>query len=103
MVSCDGCGACCLGLGVPPLDEFKDGVDREDIEYQLLPDVLKAEIDAAWAAGVESFAEKPCIWFDSESRRCKHYEWRPAVCASFEPGNPFCVEIREAAEARKET
>ena len=97
VVTCDGCGACCMGMGVPPFDEH--GVnpvavaeDDQDIEYQALPAYLKAEVDAAWERGTASFAGKPCIWLDLDTQRCKHYEFRPVVCAEFDPGNDICLE-----------
>jgi uncharacterized protein len=97
-MTCDGCGACCLHIGVPPFDESGcQPTDEADCEYESLPPELKSEIDNAWAAGTESFAGKPCIWFDTVTRRCGHYEYRPIVCADFEPGNPICLEDREWA------
>ena len=93
--SCDGCGACCMKIGVPPFDESEGTLDREDLDFQVLPLELAAEVEQAFSRGAESFVGKPCIWFDSESRRCKHYEWRPVLCLEFEPGNPICLEDRD--------
>jgi Fe-S-cluster containining protein len=86
-----------MGIGVPPFDEAGcEPTDDTDEEYQALPEDLKREIDAAWELGVASFAGKPCIWLDAATKRCKHYEWRPVVCAEFVPGpeNWVCVEDR---------
>ncbi len=95
--SCDNCGACCLGMGVPPFGEWQGDVrdDSDDPEFDALPESLKHEIVAA--TEVEDWAFKPCIWFDTETRRCKHYELRPVICESFEPGNPICLDDRRMA------
>lgn len=93
--TCDGCGACCMHMGVPPFDEFDGAIDDQDIEYQRLPDELKREIDEAWDKGTTWFVNKPCIWLDLETRKCRHYEHRPLVCERFEPGNPICIEDRQ--------
>jgi Fe-S-cluster containining protein len=39
--------------------------------------------------------EMPCLWFDEETGRCRHYEHRPTACRDFEPGSLSCVEHRE--------
>lgn len=103
---CDGCGACCMSIGVPPFDENGcEPTDETDVEYQALPEELKREIDAAWKKGTASFAGKPCIWFDAETRLCKHYEYRPVVCAEFVPGpeNWVCMEDRARFRLDEET
>mgnify|MGYP003580021139 CR=1 FL=1 len=56
---------------------------------------LRREIDDAWERGTAWFAGKPCIWLDIESRTCRNYEYRPAVCRRFEPGCDTCLEYRE--------
>ncbi len=84
-----------MHLGVPPFDEFDGEIDAEDIEWKMLPAELQAEINAAWDRGVSWFIGKPCIWFDGQTRKCRHYEYRPSVCERFEPGNPICLEDRE--------
>lgn len=91
--SCENCGACCMGMGFPPF-----GVadwDAEDSEYQALQEDLRHELDRIWDdRGIRSFAGSACCWFDPATRRCKHYEHRPAVCRDFEPGNLICLEDR---------
>ena len=95
--SCEGCGACCLHMGVPPFDEAGvEPTDDTDCEYEALPPNLKTEIDAFWEASAEGIAGKPCVWLDTETRRCKHYDHRPIVCVDFKPGNPICLEDRES-------
>jgi Fe-S-cluster containining protein len=36
----------------------------------------------------------PCIWYDPETRRCRHYEHRPAVCRRFEIASDGCNQWR---------
>lgn len=36
----------------------------------------------------------PCLWYDAETRQCKHYEHRPEVCREFEMGGDDCLEMR---------
>ena len=94
--SCTGCGACCLGMGVPPFDDpHEDGTDPE---FDVLPEPLKQEIIALMEE--ESWAFKPCLWFDRETRRCRHYELRPTTCKVFKPGNPVCLDDRTIAMAK---
>lgn len=95
-VSCEGCGACCMHLGVPPFDEFDGAIDDQDIEFERLPQELKDEINAAWERGLTWFVGEPCIWLDLTTRKCRHYEHRPVVCERFVPGNPICMEDRAA-------
>jgi Fe-S-cluster containining protein len=91
------CGACCMTIGVPPLDVGAPGeIDEDDdTEYRELPEHLRREIDDAWDRGTAWFAGKPCIWLDIETRTCRNYEHRPAVCRRFEPGCDTCLEYRE--------
>lgn len=38
----------------------------------------------------------PCLWYDTESKRCKHYENRPEICRSaVVPGDEYCLRFRE--------
>ncbi|MDG1875393.1 MAG: YkgJ family cysteine cluster protein [Mariniblastus sp.] len=36
----------------------------------------------------------PCLWFDMETRHCKHHEHRPRICRDFETGSSECYEWR---------
>lgn len=99
---CENCGACCMKMDVPPFNEHYRIVDPDDRGYWLLPEELRQELYAAWASD-EPFKGKPCIWFDTATRLCKHYEFRPEVCVTFEPGNWVCIEDRESNLNSKET
>lgn len=42
-------------------------------------------------------AEVPCLWFDTETKRCRHYEYRPETCRDPDvmfPGNEACRATR---------
>lgn len=41
-------------------------------------------------AADQQFDDLPCVWFDGNSRRCRHYEQRPAACRRFEIGSDLC-------------
>jgi Fe-S-cluster containining protein len=37
----------------------------------------------------------PCIWLDLETRRCKHYKFRPSCCReAIAPGDDACNYLR---------
>ena len=36
-----------------------------------------------------------CLWFDSATRKCRHYQWRPQVCRDYELGGDACLATRE--------
>jgi Fe-S-cluster containining protein len=35
-----------------------------------------------------------CFWFDATTRRCRHYDFRPTECRTFEVGGVGCLAIR---------
>ena len=96
--TCNGCGACCLHIGIPPFASY----DNDDFEFQALPRHLKREIRAQLdrkpepsAAPNFQDAQQPCIWLNLETRRCLHYEHRPFFCREFRPGSEVCRDDRE--------
>ena len=93
MLNCDGCGVCCLAMGYPHF--------RRDADYAIwkgLPEELKREVDDHLATLTDLGLGKPCIWFDDETKQCRHYEHRPQLCRDFEIGNPHCLRLREQFE-----
>ena len=68
----------------------------------LLPENLRDELDEFianyqhkdYSDDVESF-DDPCFWFDMETRRCLHHQYRPNVCRDFETGSQQCLEWRQ--------
>jgi Fe-S-cluster containining protein len=99
--SCDGCGACCLVVSRPPFHhEFgEDGEEawerlkreRPDLVADLLADYRARRADGG------PFYGTPCLWFDAETRRCRHYDHRPHACRAFERGVPDCRDARRRA------
>lgn len=81
IVDCDDCGACCMSKCVPPF------VGTEILN---LPDELKEE-----AMQKINLKKGPCYWFDPESKKCKHYEYRPQACKDFEIGSTNCESVRK--------
>jgi Fe-S-cluster containining protein len=99
--SCDGCGACCRVVTLPPFRRIFDQ-EGEDAWERLRwdrPD-LKAEFLEAErfrkAAGEPSFGS-PCLWLDLETNRCRHYDLRPRACRDFALGGEDCRGARRRA------
>lgn len=96
--SCDGCGLCCEKIGSPVLLY----ASRPDIQGPHpfrppgLPEKLIRKIDDHFlglSRGQEP--QKQCLWFDAETRRCHHYEWRPQICRDYELGGSGCLIERK--------
>ncbi|NUQ61155.1 MAG: YkgJ family cysteine cluster protein [Pirellulales bacterium] len=98
----EGCGNCCVQVGIPPFRCKADGrivdvvvrdADEEkivsDTDELPLPENMPAELIQELARlaplGLEARGE-PCVWFDRETRKCKHYEFRPNICRMFNCG-----------------
>jgi Fe-S-cluster containining protein len=88
---CRGCGACCLHLVWPPFFRIEDrewmrlGRERPELVAEIEIDRIRRR---QFGLGGEYVA--PCHWYDLATRRCRHYEYRPAVCRDFEPGEEDC-------------
>jgi Fe-S-cluster containining protein len=65
--------------------------DRPDLYRALLAD------DQARRSGGGPYYGTPCIWYDPDSRRCRHYDYRPRACRQFELGGPDCHDARRRA------
>src|SRR5947209_7573510 len=79
--SCDGCGACCQVVTSPPFYRIFDesGEDAWERLKRERPDLLAAllaDSRARRAGGGPSFGT-PCLWFDGQTGRCRHYDLRP--------------------------
>ncbi len=79
---CKDCGRCCSTQGTPPFT----GCEGDDPPPELAWDIDKHA--DRYDLGL------PCLWYDTETKRCKHYEHRPQVCRDFQPGEPQCNEWR---------
>jgi uncharacterized protein len=103
IISCDGCGACCLEQSTPPgylvLAAGLEWPEPEDVQrFAELPADAKASLvhyQQQVASGEACDAERPCIWLDTETMRCRHYEQRPQICRDFERGSGACLAWRE--------
>lgn len=82
---CEGCGDCCLWAGRPPFLECDNDLAR-------LPRPLQVEVHHT---PQQWHGKRPCIWLDTETRRCRHYEHRPIICREFEAGGPGCRSVRD--------
>ncbi len=99
--SCEGCGACCQVVTRPPFYHVFEEMGEEawDRVQRQRPDLV-AELDAdyqARQAGGGPFYGTPCVWFDAETLRCRHYEYRPLACHMFEIGEEDCRDARRRA------
>ena len=102
-LNCDGCSACCEIVGHPPfLLELENGVPRpvegadSQADYRRL---LAAPSEAQIAYLTNNGAiDSPCVWLDTVNRRCRHYEFRPDVCRTFEVGGKWCSRFRGLLE-----
>jgi uncharacterized protein len=99
--SCEGCGACCLVVTSPPYYHvFEDfGEEAWDRLRRERPDLL-AELEAderARRASGGPFYDTPCFWYDPETRRCRHYDYRPLACREFVIGEDDCLDARRRA------
>jgi Fe-S-cluster containining protein len=99
--SCDGCGACCEVVTSPPFYRVfdEDGEDAwERLKWER-PDLL-AELLAAERArrlNGEPSHGTPCLWYETITRRCRHYEDRPRACQAFSIGSDDCRDARRRA------
>lgn len=94
--SCSGCGVCCMHMGYPA---FMDPVTGSyDAGYwNAMPEALREELIAvikAYQSPPAGELDGPCVWFDMETRRCRHHEYRPRVCRDFEIGSKGCRDWR---------
>ncbi len=97
--NCDDCGACCTGQSALPIHLLGGGVftmpgcspltDELRLELQQTIERFEAE---GWLAD-----DSPCIWYDAEAKRCKHYEHRPTICRDeVKPGDEACRRWRRS-------
>src|SRR4051794_31601042 len=96
--SCDGCGDCCRVVVSPPFVRQLDG-GGEEAWLRLRWDA--PELQADWIAQEKRRRElghpstgSPCHWFDEQTRRCTHHEFRPQACRVFEIGGLDCRDAR---------
>jgi Fe-S-cluster containining protein len=77
---------------VAEYEEMRDAIGPR------LPDDLNAELIGlidGWLANDNWPADVPCIWLDTDTRQCRHYEYRPNVCRDFQAGSKACRAHRD--------
>lgn len=100
--SCDGCGACCRVVTLPPFRRVFDEEGEEAWERlrwdrpDLMTEIVAVE-RVRRDAGEPSFGS-PCLWLDAEGLRCLHYDLRPRACRDFAVGGVDCLDARRRAE-----
>jgi Fe-S-cluster containining protein len=101
ITSCDNCGACCQVVTSPPFyhvfeDEGEEAWDRmKRVRPDLLAGLLAAEKERR-QSGAPDYGT-PCLWFDTETLRCRHYDYRPLACRLFEVNSEDCHDARRRA------
>jgi Fe-S-cluster containining protein len=84
-LDCTGCGRCCQTQGTPPFLDY---------ERPFVPPDLLSEIDREiFNPGRDH--DGPCLWYNQETKRCRHYDLRPDVCRDFVVGGEWCLDWRE--------
>jgi Fe-S-cluster containining protein len=99
--SCDNCGACCTGQAALPIHLVSKNKDtRLDPVSPLPPELaseLQAIIDGYMANNSWPDDGSPCIWYDADTRRCKHYTHRPILCRdAVKVGDESCRRWRRS-------
>jgi Fe-S-cluster containining protein len=101
IASCTACGACCMVVTAPPFRRVFDGEGEEAWERlrRERPDLVDEIVTDARArslAGIPSYGA-PCLWFEPETRTCRHYDHRPRACRDFAIGATDCRDARRRA------
>lgn len=91
--NCDNCGACCLQVLAPPF--FINDERNEAIEKGVPDDQVQQIV--ALLFGTSTMERSPCLWYDPQTRGCRHYEQRPDDCRAFEIGSHLCRHHRRSA------
>jgi Fe-S-cluster containining protein len=99
--SCEGCGACCRVVTLPPFRRVfnEAGEDAWERLRWERPDLLLGILEAERALkerGEPSFGA-PCLWYDAVTRRCRHHDLRPRDCREFAIGGQDCHDARRRA------
>jgi uncharacterized protein len=100
LISCTTtpCGACCQEQGGLPVSMYL-GDHPLDSPTHLPPELYQSllDIQASWLAHGFLADSSPCIWYDINTRLCKHYEYRPSICRNVViPGDFHCLSWRKA-------
>jgi Fe-S-cluster containining protein len=91
-ISCEGCGACCETQGLPP--GYTAPVMMTHLPAELRDEILLHLAEERRTGKRRYERGLPCIWYDAETRRCRHYEHRPGTCRRFEIASDGCTQWR---------
>jgi Fe-S-cluster containining protein len=97
--SCDGCGLCCEGIFSPPAMYLlrTSRVGGFLFRPKNFPESLARQIEDHFDRLAQGADPLPhCLWFDPESRQCRHHEWRPSVCRNYPIGGEACLRERQS-------
>lgn len=112
---CEGCGRCCDKIGLPPFEAPNPdlgplpvaawkrawGYDKYTAQqltdtdtFQRMPPALRADHARLVRGLTADPSMTACAWLDPDTKRCRHYEYRPAVCRDWKPGERDCLQAR---------
>jgi Fe-S-cluster containining protein len=114
---CGGCGKCCHAIGLPPFEaanpEFGPqkvvtrGMTASQIDtaafdtelFLFMPEELRLAHAELLLNLTADPSGSPCVWYDTDADRCRHYDWRPGICRKFLPDSDECVKLRAEPNA----
>ena len=112
---CTGCGKCCDNIGLPPFyvpnpdfgpvpvwhatsDEWAARFLADRDAFERMPAALRAEHAEMVRSLEDDPTGRPCAWLDPDTKRCRHYEYRPVTCREWQPGCDGCNAARRGAK-----
>ena len=93
---CSDCGACCTGQAALPIHLVGEHFRLRPVK-RLLPELAAELMAAAKRFQRDGFPpdDSACICYDTETKRCKHYEHRPELCRDgVKPDDDACHRSR---------
>jgi Fe-S-cluster containining protein len=96
VLTCDGCGVCCMHMSVPPY-EFWEVEELQREHPEVAADFKAVEESRALQLKVHGTDFIPCGFFDMVTRKCRHNEHKPEVCQVFDRGGEYCMGMRQDA------
>ena len=103
--SCEGCGACCRVVTLPPFRRVFNEAGEEAWERLRWDRPGPPRSGSSRPSGpARSAASRrfgsPCLWYDAATRRCRHHELRPRACREFAIGGVRIARRPEAGGRR---
>jgi len=92
----EGCGNCCQRPGLPPFWPRDEAMPPDHLVAEMqrhleeaaggnpCDDVRQTPPAVAWRKA--NLPVAPCFWLDPQTRRCRHYEFRPKICRAEDCG-----------------